>query len=275
MLSKLGLSIIVATALCVDASGPTVLVTGATGRTGSIVYGLFKKAGADVRAFVRSAAKAKKLLNCTKCDESEGIFVGDLLKPETLAPAMKGATALAITTSAVPNCNDLPFKPCGYSNGSYPVDIDFHGGLSQLDAFATATKGLGNVVMISSMGTTDPTNPVDQIGNGHIGFYKLNEESHLMATGLPWTIIKPCGLGDEDPMKKELVVSHDDQLAPSTVPRADVARVMVEAVMKPKVAVGTRFDLCSKEGTPTTDLEKLFASARPPWEQPANKPIMV
>lgn len=265
----------VATILCVDASGPAVLLTGATGRTGSIVYGLLKKADVDVRAFVRSAEKAKKLLNCSKCDESEGIFVGDLLKPETLAPAMKGATTLAITTSAVPNCDDLPFKPCGYRNGSYPVDIDFHGGLSQLDAFATASKGLGNVVLISSMGTTDPNNPVDKIGNGHIGFYKLNEESHLMATGLSWTIIKPCGLGDEEPMTKALVVSHDDQLAPSTVPRADVARVMVEAVMKPKVAAGTRFDLCSKDGTPTTDLEELFASARPPWQRTGNKPIMV
>jgi len=272
---KFCLSLIVASVALADASGPTVLVTGATGRTGSIVYDLLKKAGADVRAFVRDAEKAKKLLNCTKCDESEGIFVGDLLKPDTLAPAMAGANSLVITTSAVPNCDDLPFEPCGYHNGSYPVDIDFHGGLAQIDAFGEASKGLGNVVMISSMGTTDPNNPVDKIGDGHIGFYKLNEESHLMGSGMPWAIVKPCGLGDEDPMVKELVVSHDDVLAPSTVPRADVARVIVEAVLKPKVSRGTRFDLCSKEGTPTTDLEKLFASARPPWQHAGKMPIMV
>ena len=30
--------------------------------------------------------------------------------------------------------------------------------------------------------------------------------------GLPYTIVKPCGLTDDPPLKRELLVGHDDEL---------------------------------------------------------------
>merc|ERR1711971_1242088 len=98
------------------------------------------------------------------------------------------------------------------------------------------------------------------MGNGHIGFFKLNEEAFLMSSGIPYSIIKPCGLSDGEGGKRELRVGHDDEMheTPPMIPRADVARVMVEALMHPKLATGLRFDLCSRAGTPTTDISKIF-----------------
>merc|ERR1712232_667713 len=96
-----------------------------------------------------------------------------------------------------------------------------------------------------------------------------NAEADLMSSGLPFTIVKPCGLTDDAGGKRELVVGHDDEMheKPPLIPRADVARVMVEALLKPQEASGLRFDLCSKVGTPTSDINRIFKEARYPWEQ--------
>ena len=49
-----------------------------------------------------------------------------------------------------------------------------------------------------------------------------------MAAGLPYTIIHPGGLGDQEGGKRELLVGKNDKLTESgyrMVPRADVAEV--------------------------------------------------
>ena len=83
-------------------SATTVLVTGASGRTGSAVYKLLqaRKDVAAVRGLVRNVTQAKEVLGCDKCDASEGIFVGDVTKPDTLREAFAGVDALAIAVGA-------------------------------------------------------------------------------------------------------------------------------------------------------------------------------
>jgi nucleoside-diphosphate-sugar epimerase len=242
-----------------------VVLTGATGRTGVLVYNLLKTRGVPVRAFVRNATKAKERLGCTKCDESEGIFVGDVTKPETMEGVMKGAGALVILTSAAPVCN--PFPNCNYTKGAYPVDIDFKGSQNQVAALIKGAGGIKPVILISSEGTTKPDGPLDMMGNGHIDFFKLNAEAFLMSSGVPFTIVAPCGLGNDPGTATTLYVAHDDG-APGTVPRADVARVVVAAAQSPQKAKNLRFDLCSTDGKPTmdTDIPALFKAARYPWQ---------
>lgn len=247
--------------------GP-VVITGATGRTGALTYLLLKSRGVDVRGYVRNATKAKELLGCNKCDESEGIFVGDTTEPESLKAPMQGAGSLIIATSAWPVCH--PFPNCSYPKGDEPINVDWIGAKSQLAAFATATHGEGMVVLISTMGTTTPDDKgPDSLGD--ISFYKLNFEAELMASGLPYTIVKPCGLSEEPPLLKTLLVGHDDELTPKppVMGRADVARVCAAAVQMPDAAAGLRFDICAQAGPPTpeADLRQLLESARPPWKR--------
>ena len=85
----------------------TVLVTGATGRTGKLLYAQLKAQSdiTEVRALVRSSSnatnKARAALNCTKCDASEGIFYGDVTIPSTLKEPMAGVDTLAIAVGVL------------------------------------------------------------------------------------------------------------------------------------------------------------------------------
>lgn len=251
------------------ATGP-VVVTGATGKTGALVYKLLKEENIEVRALVRDASKAGEVLGCSKCDESEGIFVGDVTKPETLTGVMKGADSLVILTSAAPQC-DATHKQCTYPKGAYPVDVDFHGGKNQVEAFAEANGNDKQVVLVSAMGTTTPDNYLDLMGKGYISFYKLNLEAFLVSAGVPSTIIKPCGLGLGDAGKDEIIVGHDDEEQwdlKVVIQRADVARLVVASLKEKETATGLRFDVCAKAGTPTqdSDLKTVLKAAQFPWE---------
>ncbi|CAK0868181.1 unnamed protein product, partial [Prorocentrum cordatum] len=86
------------------AQGREVLVTGASGRTGRlVVQRLLEAAGKfQVRALVRSEGSGKELLGALPGLKEEKVFVGDVLSPETLPPAIAGCLALVIVTSAVP-----------------------------------------------------------------------------------------------------------------------------------------------------------------------------
>ena len=67
-----------------------VLVTGANGKTGRAVVAALAKRGATVRAFIRKAEQADAL----KAIGAAEIALGDMAAPETIAPAVKGCTAL-------------------------------------------------------------------------------------------------------------------------------------------------------------------------------------
>jgi uncharacterized protein YbjT (DUF2867 family) len=235
---------------------------------------MLKSQGIKVRGLVRNVSKARDLLKCTKCDESEGIYVADITKPETLTVPMAGTTKLVIATSAnaicEPSTGGFPHH-CHYPQGSFPKDIDWQGGKNQLIAFAEQTKGKGQAVLISAMGTTSPDGPHKWMSNGtYNGFYKLEIEAFLMSTGLQYTIVKPCGLFG--PGNNTLVVGHDDELRklhPTLIAKVDVSRVVVTALQHPEVAAGLRFALCSKAGPATSDsaLVKVLEDAKYPWQQ--------
>ena len=55
-----------------------------------------------VRGLVRSAAKAQEKLSCGECTTADGIFVGDVTKPDTLVDAMDGVKQLVILTCNQP-----------------------------------------------------------------------------------------------------------------------------------------------------------------------------
>ena len=66
-------------------AGP-VVVSGATGRTGSLLFMLLREAGIEVRALVRNRTKAQEMLDCGECGEdqvrgtamTESFFTGQL-----------------------------------------------------------------------------------------------------------------------------------------------------------------------------------------------------
>ena len=236
----------------------TVLVTGATGRTGSLIYQQLRATrGVSVRAFVLSRADARGTLGCTACDASEGIFVGDVTDASSLLAPMAGVDSVACAVGVAAVSNDTLVK-----------DVEWLGVENQVAALAQANPaeaGAGTLyfALISSMDTTLDPQPV---WSGKALFYKLQAEAFLQSAGVGFSIVKPCSLNDAPPGASDLQVGHDDRLmGGKAVARADVAAVVATAVMLR--ATGLRFDLCAADGAPTTDLPALLKRARWPWQQ--------
>merc|ERR1719359_1827744 len=83
-----------------------------------------------------------------------------------------------------------------------------------------------------------------------------------MDSGLPYTIVHPGGLLDEAGGKREIVIGVDDERTEGerSIPREDVAEVLIQAVLLPAYR-GRSFDIRSKlegEGTVTTDYAALL-----------------
>ena len=70
-----------------------VLVTGATGNTGSLLVPALLKAGVDVRVFARNEEKAKSLK-----DLGAEVVIGDLDQPSTILPAVKDVDKIYLLT---------------------------------------------------------------------------------------------------------------------------------------------------------------------------------
>jgi len=234
-----------------------VLVTGATGRTGSKLYHELKhhRGVKDVRAFVRDADKAREVLGCEKCDESEGIYVGDVTNIEDLERVVTSdVTTLAIAVGASPSMSKEMQRSIEFDSVVNSVKALLLGNSNN-----SWKKNL-KVVLCSTIGTA--TTPAPE-WSGDIEFWKLNAEAFLPSSGLTSSVVvKPCGLIDATGRNATLVVGHDDEFMEDrthiTIAREDVARVMAEAVVTDSVKnQHYRFDLCGRGGgtPPTTDKE--------------------
>lgn len=264
-------------------SNGIVVVTGATGRLGSLLYKELVRNGATVRAFVRDADKARSVLGCHRCDETEGIYVGDVTRPSDLkrafeAPAngISEAKGLVVTTLAVA----VGAEP--YDSPEVQKAVEFDSVVASVRALGMAANANANVnvnakdlrvVFCSSMGTNRHSKWA-----GDIPFWKLNAEAFLATSGIATTIVKPCGLSAAMGVKNStLLVGHHGTIMEHSVyhgiSREDVASVMTEAVAASRQSCyektqNLRFDLCSRPGPPTTDLKALLESARWEWDRP-------
>ncbi|XXG75225.1 hypothetical protein AAC387_Pa07g3780 [Persea americana] len=219
-----------------DAPLPTVLVTGAGGRTGHIVY--------------------KKLKERT----DQFIARGLVRTPESI-------DALIILTSAMVKVRPSSDPSKGgrefyFEDGAYPEQVDWIGQKDQIDAAKSA--GVKHIVLVGSMGGTIPNHPLNSFGNGNILVWKRKSEQYLADSGVPYTIIRPGGLLDTEGGLRELLVGKDDELLKTetkTIPRADVAEVCVQALQFEE-AKFKAFDLASKPegtGTPTKNFGAIFS----------------
>lgn len=250
-----------------------VLVTGATGRTGSLTLQKLRQYPQEFEAigFARSKSKIKELFGST-----DGFFLGDIKDKVALEQAMKGCQALIILTSAIPHMTSPP-KPgerpsFDFEPGGMPEAIDYEGQRHQIDGAIAA--GVEQIVLVGSMGGTQLNHPLNQIGQGNILVWKRRAEEYLINSGVDYTIIRAGGLLDQPGGQRELLVSKQDLFLtqtpngiPPSIPRADVAEVAVQALREPE-ARNKAFDLISKppEDSSTTvsqDFAALFAQTSP------------
>jgi uncharacterized protein YbjT (DUF2867 family) len=194
----------------------TVVVAGATGRTGRFVVEEALKRGYMVRAMVRSASQSSGL-------QREGVELaeGDLTSPASLEQVMAGAQYLI---SAIGS--KKPFS----STENNKVDNMGNQNLAK----AGLAKGVRHMVVISSIG----------VGNSRyaIGFFfrllmtpvlrmKDKSEEFIRSCGISYTIIRPGGLKDID-LPGKRVFGEGGKISGS-VGRKEIARVCVDAITNP------------------------------------------
>jgi uncharacterized protein YbjT (DUF2867 family) len=206
------------------------------------------------------------------------VAIVDVCNAAAVKAVAKGCDAFCIGTSAKPKptgeINKETERPVfGFPDGT-PEEVDWIGQKNQIDACDPET----HVVVCSSMGGTDPSNPLNAFGRttnadgttsgGNILMWKRKSEVYLIDSGRPYTIVHPGGLLNEPGGERELVVGVDDEQIGTdsrTVPREDVAQVMLEAVRYPKIYGNRSFDLRAKppgDGKPTTDFTTLLDSLK-------------
>ena len=280
-----------------------VLVTGAGGRTGKLVFEQLKADDNYKPVGLARSSKAQKALTAAGATPDE-LIVADIADEKSLADAMSGCDAVVLCTSAVPAIKPLslmktmatkflPFVKTSrpafkFPKNGTPEEVDWFGAKKQIDAAKKA--GVKQFVFVSSMGGTNPDNFLNSIGRrkdgsgGDILLWKRKAERYLVESGVPYTIIHPGGLVDEDGSKRELVVGVNDEIMKNpdfasggtrSVARADVARVC-KAALGSASATGVALDLVSKkvgDGMPTKDASTVFtAPGKYTYESAATDP---
>ena len=152
-----------------------------------------------------------------------------------------------------------------YEPDGMPEKVDYYGQKNQIDAAKQA--GVEQIVLVGSMGGTLPNHPLNRIGNANILVWKRKAEQYLIDSGIDYTIIRAGGLLDKQGGVRQLLVGKDDELLnnppdgiPTSIPRADIATVVVRAITEPK-ARNKAFDIISKpEDAPDAEVTTNFAS---------------
>ncbi len=132
-----------------------VLVTGATGNTGSLLVPMLLSRDVEVRVFVRDEKKAESLKN-----SGAEIVPGDLDQPDTIIPAVKGVDKIYLLTWNGPT----QFR--------------------HVENVINAVKASGenpHIIRHSMWGSE----------NSRIIKQGLQAEQLIKSSGLPWTMLKP------------------------------------------------------------------------------------
>jgi nucleoside-diphosphate-sugar epimerase len=252
-----------------------VAVTGAGGQTGQLAFRKMLERPDDFAPIGIVRTEESRTALVESGIPAENVLVADVTDAEAMMSAIKGCDALIIGTSAKPvpsaEKDEATGRPIfGFPNGQ-PEQVDWLGQKTQIDA-AKASGKETHVVICSSMGGTDPSNMLNSIGRetlpdgsirgGNILLWKRKAEKYLIDSGIPYTIVHPGGLINEDGGKREILIGVDDVRTEGerSIPRSDVAEVLVQAVLIPEYR-GRSFDIRSKlegEGTITTDFKELL-----------------
>lgn len=211
-----------------------ILVAGATGRTGQQVVKMLQAQGRAVRALVRDISRARGLLGAYP-----DLIVGDVTVPATIPATFKDVQLFICTIGS----NVVAGKET-------PEDIDY-GGVKVLTDAASDAR-VQHMVLVSSIGVTNPDHPLNQYGR--VMDWKLKGEDYLRQSGIPYTIVRPGGLVDE-PGGKGVQFAQGDPIS-GRITRADVAAVCVHALNNP-FAMNKTMEIINHD-QPPADFDEAF-----------------
>ncbi|XP_018633542.1 protein TIC 62, chloroplastic isoform X3 [Nicotiana tomentosiformis] len=249
--------------------GNLVFVAGATGKVGSRTVRELLKLGFKVRAGVRSAQRAQPLVKSVeqmklenaadggaKAIEKLEIVECDLEKIDRIRPALGNA-------SIVICCIGASEKEIFDVTG--PYRIDYQATKNLIDA-ATAAK-VDHFILLTSLGTNKVGFPA-AILNLFWGVlvWKRKAEEALLASGLPYTIVRPGGMERPTDSYKEthnITLSEEDTLFGGQVSNLQVAELMAVMAKNRSLSYCKVVEVIAETTAPLTPMEDLLAKIPP------------
>ena len=221
----------------------TVLVAGATGRTGQWIVRSLQARNLNYRLFVRSGTKAIELFGPEVIDR---LIIGSIENDREVDAAVRHCTGVI---SAIGSYVTDPEAPT-------PAVID-RDGLIRL-ATAARRHGVKKIVVVSSLSVTKPEHPLNKYGQ--VLTMKLEGENVVRELfsepGLSYTVLRPGGLLDGPPLQHVLKFDTGDRIT-GAINRSDVAEVAVLSLTHPK-AHNLTFELIGTADAPQNSLEPFF-----------------
>lgn len=225
----------------------TVLVAGATGRTGLWVVKRLQSHHIDYHLFVRSGAKAIELFGPEIIDN---LTIGSVEHPEEIKAALCHADAVICAIGG--NVTDPDALP--------PSAID-RDGVKRV-AILAKEYGIKRFILVSSLGVTKPNHPLNKYGK--VLSMKLEAEDEIRKLysepGYSYTIIRPGGLVNGPPLMHSLIFDTGDNIETGIIQRSDVAEIAVISLFTP-AAHNLTFELIQAEEAPQSSLAHFFPLA--------------
>lgn len=218
-----------------------VLVVGATGRTGQWVVKRLLHYGVPVRVFAREKDKAFRLFG-----DSVEIIEGKIQSASDIARAVSGCDAVLSALGS-----------SSYSGESSPADVDRDGVKRLVDEAVKA--GVKHFGLVSSLGVTRWYHPLNLFGG--VLLKKREAEEHVREIfsqpSLSFTIVRPGGLKDGEPLQHKLHVDTGDGLWSGWINRSDVAELLVVALWAEK-AKNKTFEVINESEEEQSGLEQYY-----------------
>ncbi|KAI5388638.1 protein TIC 62, chloroplastic [Lathyrus oleraceus] len=248
-----------------------VFVAGATGKVGSRTVRELIKLGFKVRAGVRNAQKAGALVQSVKQLKLDGASGGgeavekleivecDLEKADQIGSALGNASTVICAIGA---SEKEIFDITG------PCRIDYRATKNLVDA-ATVAK-VNHFILVTSLGTNKFGLPA-AILNLFWGvlIWKRKAEEALLASGIPYTIVRPGGMERPTDAYKEthnVTLSTEDTLFGGQVSNLQVAELMATMAKNPDLSYCKIVEVIAETTAPLTPAEKLLT--RIPSQRP-------
>lgn len=235
MMKRLTVSAIAALAMTTSAyAADMVVVVGGTGATGWETVKEAVAAGYEVRATTTNVERAKE----NRPEDGFTWVKMDARKLDEIRVAFEGADYVISTLGG--SC----FDPGGPRSPRY---VDFQGVVNM--AGIARDKGVKHFVLTSSIGAGLPDQPLNQFCD-NVNMFKWLGEDYLRDGDLPYTIIRPGGLGNDEGGKSGITITGSRGLATGFIQRADVAKVLL-AAMGNEDAAGKTYEIVGDpEGDP-------------------------
>ena len=232
----------------------TVVVAGASGRVGrEVVRALLSSTlpggtSVKVKALARNVGKAKEILS--GADSRLEFVACDLQSRAQVESAMKGADACIWCASGFSDRSSKLDQLLGILKLKFfpatVIDVSTVAQIASLLRESSSAQGLVNggpkFVLCSSAGVTRPAwseaKKTTLVGAADIPIVRLNPlnilgvkcegEKALRESGVPYAVVRPCGLNDKWPQGRAVLSQND--VAVGRANKMDVARVIVDCL---------------------------------------------